>query len=243
MTTIVKKRARIQKLGCFFDSTTKDDDNAVGCVKKCPAGQTPGEGGVYKVCTDCAKGKYADHEAHKCVATCPAGYAGNSTSGDCEQCDGATPYADHVAHECVATCPAGYAGNDDKDCEQCEGDTPYADHVAHLCVAECPKGAVGDADTNECVACDKGKFADHDAKECIASGEDCPDGSTANADDNNCDHTCEDEEVGLFFDNAKDDNDNAVGCVKKCPAGQTPDEGGVYKVCTATSAPTPAPSS
>jgi hypothetical protein len=139
----------------------------------------------------------------------------------------------------VAQCPEGQAANstsdnDDfkKNCVACEDNTPFADHTAHKCVAECPVGAVGNAGTGDCDECTDDQFADHEAKECKASADDCPDGSTANDDGNNCDHTCKDEDVGLYFDASEDDNGEAVGCVKTCPEGQTPGDGGAYKVCT-----------
>merc|ERR1712216_1005686 len=113
-----------------------------------------------KDCTECATGKYANHELHECVSFCPAGKAPGVGSTpaqhkDCSVCPQNTPYADHQAHKCVQACPSGKAPGEGtsefqrKDCTACPSGK-FADHAAHQCTTTCSRGATGNNATREC---------------------------------------------------------------------------------------------
>jgi len=130
------------------------------CVTGCSAGRIPGD--TTRVCAFCPDGKYADHLTKKCGATCPSGKAAGQGTTVAAQKD-------------CTTCPTG----------------KFADHEAHACVTSCPTGKAGGEghDTNsrkDCTACGPGRYADHRKHACVSEAHDCPGGTTANNQTNDC---------------------------------------------------------
>eukprot|EP00658_Telonema_sp_P-2_P079321 TRINITY_DN762_c0_g1_i1.p1 TRINITY_DN762_c0_g1~~TRINITY_DN762_c0_g1_i1.p1 ORF type:complete len:755 (-),score=142.77 TRINITY_DN762_c0_g1_i1:79-2343(-) len=216
------------------------------CLDRCPPGQTPGgqttvdEGNT--VCAACESGKFADHEAHVCVDSCPQ-----------EQ-----PYTD--GHDCLTKCPSGQAPDQENECHDCNREAPeYAHHEATPpacvttcpsgqpyhdgkdCLSQCPRGQTPGGQTEmdeankECKSCPSGKFSDHEAHVCVTE---CPQALPYN-DGKDCMSTCPDGQAPGAQTVQNDDNivcapcpadtfsnkkDNV--CVTECPSGQTPGSDG-----------------
>merc|ERR1711924_521649 len=94
---------------------------------------------------------FADHVAHACVTSCPAGSAPLENK-DCAVCAATAPYSDHRRHVCVDKCPEEFrAGpNAQNACELCTGNFPYFDIASDKCVVVCPTGMAPNA-TKFCV--------------------------------------------------------------------------------------------
>ena len=202
------------------------------CVPACPAGSVESFVDSYTVnettiratydCSYCDDELFADHESNECRTNIAA--ANPAT-------------AENEANLCP---PGSMSDDENNDCKRlCPPDGDITTKVNDLwdstanetgvCVDECEAGFSPMTFYKVCTACGTEEFSDHDDRVCQSAAADCPTGSTADDQTNDCQHTCPPNNPTqkhlIYFDSA------AFACVAACPQGMI--NAGAYAKCSA----------
>ena len=132
----------------------------------------------YKICLECAAGKYSLN--NKCVG-CDAGRSsskGSDSSGDCEECD---PGEFSVKGGICTNCAAGKESNNAHTaCVTC--DPGYISSVGSMCTTQCPAGKASNGAHTACDTCAAGTYSSAGSSVCTT----CPFGKYSGAGQATC---------------------------------------------------------